>query len=305
MPSIARAVTFILASFFTFLFSCTPGEVSPPELIRVPYTSHEQEQRNFFLYLPEGYRNHPEQKWPVILFLHGNGERGNGREDLDWVLKEGLPYEVWIQKRNLPFIIIAPQLPMYGMDSLAWIHDRDVSMIPKRRITGVPDRPEEFSTPDTMGPVPGIINFPPMTPKLGWEKSETDLIAIVDTVIHNYHGDADRVYLTGLSYGGYGTWYMAGKHPDVWAAIAPVSGWGHPESMKPIADHQLPVWAFAGGRDQTVNLGYYYAEINKLEELGDKEVRFTIEEDMGHDTWRRVYAGEDLYTWFLSHKKGK
>ena len=94
-------------------------------------------------------------------------------------------------------------------------------------------------------------------------------------------------------------------HPKTWAAIAPIVGWGHPDLMEPIAQYQIPVWVFAGGRDNGVELRYFYAGLNKLEELGHPDVRFTIEADMGHDTWRRVYAGEDLYNWFLSHKKEK
>jgi len=73
--------------------------------------------------------------------------------------------------------------------------------------------------------------------------------------------------------------------------------------MKPIAEHQIPLWVFAGGRDPNVYLRYFYAGLNKLEELGHQDVRFTIEADMGHDVWRRVYAGEDVYEWMLSHTK--
>jgi predicted peptidase len=294
----------LLFSLHLSLFS---QSVSPPELLRIPFASHhQQEQKNFFLYLPAGYRSDsPDQKWPVMLFLHGNGERGNGREDLDWVLKEGPLYEAWIQKRDLPFIIIGPQLPMYGMDSIPYIRDRKYLMAPKRLEEGVPARPDEFATPQKMEPEAAAVQFPGALPPSGWEMEEKDLIDILETVIKDYQGDPNRIYLTGLSYGGFGTWYLANKHPKTWAAIAPIVGWGPPDLMEPIAQHQLPVWVFAGGRDNGVKLRYFYAGLNKLEELGHKEMRFTIEEDMGHDTWRRVYAGEDLYNWFLSHKKEK
>lgn len=66
---------------------------------------------------------------------------------------------------------------------------------------------------------------------------------------------------------------------------------------------KMPLWVFAGGRDATVKLAYFYPALNALEKLGHKDVRFTIEADMGHDVWRRVYAGRDLYDWFLSHSK--
>ena len=132
---------------------------------------------------------------------------------------------------------------------------------------------------------------------------DKDLMDMVDQVIKDYKGDPDRMYLTGLSSGGFGTWYMASKHSTTWAAIAPVVDWGHPDLMEPIATHQIPLWAFAGGRDAGVELRFFYAGMNRLEELGHKDVRFTIEEDMNHDAWRRVYGGNDLYDWFLTKKK--
>jgi alpha-beta hydrolase superfamily lysophospholipase len=83
----------------------------------------------------------------------------------------------------------------------------------------------------------------------------------------------------------------------------PVVGFGTPAMAKPIADAKLPLWCFAGGRDNTVKVRYFYPLLNELEKLGHPDVRFTIEADMGHDTWIRVYASQDLYTWLLSHSK--
>jgi predicted peptidase len=96
---------------------------------------------------------------------------------------------------------------------------------------------------------------------------------------------------------------MASRHPQKFAAIAPVVGWGHPDLMAPIGKNNLPVWAFAGGRDFAVNKSYFYAGINRLEAQSNAEVRFTVHEDMSHDVWRRVYEGEDIYHWLLSYSK--
>jgi predicted peptidase len=238
------------------------------------------------------------------MFLHGNGERGNGRDELDWVTVHGPLYEAWIQKRDLPFIIIAPQLHMFGMDvGVDYIQNRNPSQIPKRLHAGVPDRPVEFDTPTEMDGDKAASSFPYLWPPNGWERVAEDLAAIIQTVVDQYRGDRRRVYLTGLSYGGYGTWYMASKYPDLWAAINPIVGWGHPDLMKPIATNRIPVWAIAGGRDEGVPVRYFYPGLNKLESLGHPDVRFTVHEDMGHDTWRRVYAGEDIYSWFLAQRK--
>jgi hypothetical protein len=89
-------------------------EISESRLVRQSYMSSKGEPKEFFVYLPRGYDSESERRWPVMLFLHGDGERGNSREDLDWVLVHGPLYEAWVQKRDLPFLIVAPQLPLYG-----------------------------------------------------------------------------------------------------------------------------------------------------------------------------------------------
>jgi len=129
------------------------------------------------------------------------------------------------------------------------------------------------------------------------------VILILDKVLSEFNADPNRIYLTGLSYGGFGTWYVSSKYPELFAAISPIAGWGHFKLMKPIEDSQIPVWAFAGGRDLTIKTKYFFKGINALENLGHSGVRFTIHEDMGHDIWTRVYSGDDIYNWFLSHSR--
>jgi pimeloyl-ACP methyl ester carboxylesterase len=284
------------------------SEPAPAELIRISRVSAATHaERDHFLYLPKGYRKESNQLWPVLLFLHGNGERGDAKADLDYLLKNGPLYEAWIQKRDLPFIVIAPQLPMYGMDEKAdYLKKRTRAEIPERLPTGVPDRPAEFATPS---PMTGAVSEPlapsstPYGPPKGWPELEADLLTMLDDVLANYHGDPDRQYLTGLSYGGFGTWYLASKHADRFAAIVPVVGYGHPDLMPSIAAAKLPIWCFAGGRDGAVKVKSFYPGLNRLEQLGHDGFRFTIEEDMGHDVWARVYAGNDVYDWMLAHQK--
>ena len=124
---------------------------------------------------------------------------------------------------------------------------------------------------------------------------------LLDSSLERFSIDRERVYLTGLSYGGFGTWYLASRHPRRFAAIAPVVGWGHPDLMAPLAERRMPIWVFAGGRDKAVEVEYFYSGLNELERLGHREVRFTIHEDAGHDAWKRIYAGRDLYDWLLTH----
>jgi predicted peptidase len=112
------------------------------QLLRIPYISKAtQEEREYLLYLPAGYETDTEKRWPVMLFLHGGGERGNGREDLDYVLVHGPLGEAWLQGRNLPFIIIGPRLTIFGIDDqVRW---RENSPPPKRLASGPPRRADE------------------------------------------------------------------------------------------------------------------------------------------------------------------
>ncbi|MGN8225278.1 prolyl oligopeptidase family serine peptidase [Gracilimonas sp. BCB1] len=272
------------------------------KLERISYDSQVAgEKRDFYLYLPNGYEL-SDKNWPVLMFLHGNGERGNGKDELGFVLMHGPLKEAWVYKRDLPFIIISPQLHMFGMDETAsYLQNRDTTMIPQRLEEGVPERTPYSSTTGIMegekGEVAEYITLPN-----GWERVGKDLLGMLDYVQENYRADSNRVYLTGLSYGGFGTWQLASSYPDRFAAIAPVVGWGHPDLMDPIAEYEIPVWTFAGGRDQVVRAKHFYPGLNKLEELGHNDVRFTTHQDLGHDTWKRVYRGDDLYNWFLTHQ---
>ncbi len=304
----------LMAMFYANKAEAVMNKINPPsvnnseQLLRQTYQSHiDQSQRQYFVYLPAGYQTNPDKKWPVMLFLHGNGERGNGVDELDFVLAHGPLYEAWIQKKPLPFIIISPQLPMFGWDKkgIGYIDNRSKANIPQRILEGVPERPKAFQTTSDIERTQSLTDMSTVAPLLpqGWEQVEQDLIFMLDQTANKYRVDPNKVYLSGLSYGGFGTWYMASKHPERFAAIVPVVGWGHPSLMAPIAENKLPVWQFAGGRDSSINIQYFYAGINQLEKLGHDNVRFTVHEEKGHDTWTRVYASDDLYQWLLSHQR--
>ena len=98
----------------------TQPALSPPQLVRhslmSPATGLE---RDYFVYLPRGYAEASDRRWPTIVFLHGHGERGDAKEELGWVMSHGPLYEAWILKRDLPFILVLPQLPMFDMKTSA------------------------------------------------------------------------------------------------------------------------------------------------------------------------------------------
>ena len=126
------------------------------------------------------------------------------------------------------------------------------------------------------------------------------LISFVDEVINEYPVDRKRIYLTGNSMGGYGTWHMALKYPDMFAAIAPVCGGGDPSQAYKIK--HLPVWAFHGMKDDIVP--FYESEmmVKSLEEI-DGNVKFTAYPDLAHDSWTPTYNNDQLYQWFLEQEK--
>jgi len=302
-------IRFFTSLLFALVLAGTAIAAAPsePELLRVSYHSAKMNaERDYFVYLPRGFAQ--QEKWPVMLFLHGNGERGDGKAELDYVLIHGPLFEAWCQKRDLPLVIISPQLPMYDQGEVDYIKKRTRAQIPQRLVNGINPYPPHYTGKDAMEgqlaePVPPALENYEHSMN-DWNTLEPEVMEILDHVIATYKGDPKRVYLTGLSAGGKGTWYIASKHPEKFAAIAPVVG-SAPLSFAPaIARAKLPLWVFAGGRDESDNkLKYFYPILSKLEELGHPDVRFTVEADMGHTTWIRVYAGQDLYAWFLSHSK--
>jgi predicted peptidase len=276
-----------------------------PSLLRCPYPSRATGRaRNFFLYLPRGYAERAEP-WPLLFFLHGNGERGDAEQDLDYLLVNGPLYEAWIQKRDLPFVIVAPQLPMYGQDAAAdYLRDRSRRDIPARLAEGTPSRPAAHATRGPLRAAPARSALPHGAegPVMGWPELAGDLIDLLALVTDGYRVDRARVYLSGVSYGAFGAWYLASQHPGLFAALAVVVGYPHPDHAAAIAAAQTPVWCFAGGRDEAVPLEYFYLGLNRLQELGHRQLRFTVEADMGHDVWSRVYAGRDVYDWLLEQR---
>ncbi len=198
---------------------------------------------NYLLFLPKGYRK-SDARWPLILFLHGSGERG---DDLALVKRHGPPKLVDANP-DFPFILVSPQCP-------------------------------------------------------GYERWDTDMLAaLLDDIQRRYAVDPDRVYLTGLSMGGYGTWKLAMEHPERFAAIAPICGGGDPKQVDRLKN--VPVWAFHGARDPVVPYEESEALVDALRKA-EGDVRFTLYPDATHNSWTRTYRNQALYDWFLQHKRGR
>ena len=208
----------------------------------------------------------PHKKWPVILFLHGVGSRGDdGFRQTDI----GLPHAIRRQVSRFPFIVVMPQC----RKNTKWI---DPTM-------------------------------------------QAEALAALDNSIREFHGDRDRVYLTGLSMGGYGVWDMTAQHPGIFAAYVPISGgiYGPPKvpeaRVNLAADPNVrdpyaetakrigttPIWIFHGSDDGTVPV----EESRKMAQAlkaANANFRYTEYAGVGHDAWDRAYAEPELVPWLLA-----
>lgn len=143
-----------------------------------------------------------------------------------------------------------------------------------------------------------FIVVSPQSPGGGWN---TEILgALLEDVIGRYKVDEDRVYLTGLSMGGYGTWDLAMAFPDRFAAIAPICGGGTSWKVRRIRD--IPTWIFHGAKDTTVPVRNGQEMYDAMKAAG-ADVKITIYPEAGHDSWTVTYDNPELYTWFLAHKR--
>lgn len=148
-----------------------------------------------------------------------------------------------------------------------------------------------------------FILVSPQSPGRGWNADA--LKGLLDQVIADYRVDRNRVYLTGLSMGGFGTWSLAAAYPEMFAAIAPICGGGNPAEAKRLKD--LPIWVFHGAKDPAVPLQRSQDMVDVLKAAGadEKTLKFTVYPDAGHDSWTETYNNPQLYEWFLSHTRGE
>ena len=194
----------------------------------------------FIEYSPENKR----ENLPVIIQLHGAGERGEGAEDLSLVDKHGFTHV--IKDTDFDCIFIMPQCPK-----------------------------EEF-----------------------WAGRVGSVVKFIEDIILEYKADKKRIYLTGSSMGGYGTWFVAMARPDLFAAIAPACGGGMAWNAKVLT---MPVWAFHGALDKTV-LPIHSEEMVKEMRACGLDVKYTVFDDVAHSLQSLTFTRE-LIDWFLTKSK--
>lgn len=245
MTSLTRAVLGMACGIVVlFCVSASPAADDPK-----PEPATQQAQRlernikvamNYLLYLPKDYAQ--KESWPLLLFLHGAGERG---DDLDRVKVHGPPKLIAAGK-EFPFIVVSPQCP-----NNQW-----------------------------------------------WQPHE--LTSLLDEIIEKYAVDKDRIYVTGLSMGGFGTWSLAGFSPDRFAALVPICGGGDPFIARRFV--RTPVWVFHGAKDTVVPLASSEKMVEAVK-ASNGNVKFTVYPEAGHDSWTAAYDDPELYTWLLEQKR--
>lgn len=208
------------------------GEQTPADALR------------YLIHLPADYDADPGRRWPLVLFLHGSGERGS---ELDLAAMHGPP-KLADAGHEFPFVLVTPQCP----EPSQWI--------------------AELST----------------------------LSGLLDEVVAAHRIDPARISVTGLSMGGYGTWSLAVRYPDRFAAIAPICGGMWLQSAAPIRD--VPVWTFHGDADDVVPISATEQIVTELRSVG-ADVRFTRYPGVGHDSWTETYENPEFYDWLVSHRR--
>ena len=212
----------------------------------------ESGDHGYLLFLPTNYTS--KKDWPVVLFLHGAGDRGtdNRRQ-----ITDHLGRVVTGQRDKFPCIIIFPQAES-----------------------------QLISTFDI------------------WYPTKPDgkrALAIVDSVVRDYSVDRDRLYLTGVSMGAFGTCAIACDDPSRWAAVVPISGGGPLDRAAKLRD--VPFWAFHGDDDGIVSPTFSRKFVDKIKQAGGSP-KYTEYPGHGHDAGVRAYSAPSLWTWLFQQKRG-
>lgn len=212
----------------------------------------ESGEHKYVLFVPQDYT--PEKRWPVILFLHGAGERGTDNRKQ---VSVGLGPAVRKDPSRFPALVIFPQCE------------------------GVKTAP--------------IKAWGPTSP------DGVRALAILEAVEKEYSTDPDRVYLTGLSMGGFGTWAHAIADPRRWAAIVPICGGSQPSEAAKLA--HMPIWCFHSADDPVVPVKLSRGMVEAVKSAGGRP-KYTEYADAGHRSWDPAYDEPELWTWLFQQRRG-
>jgi predicted peptidase len=257
----------VLLAILTLVPRAAPAQQSPDEnaaawrdrFVAATFTRDDQELK-YRLLSPE--KPDPDKRYPLVLFLHGAGERG---DDNQGQLVHGMR-DFAKRSESFPAYVVAPQCPSRA----SWC---DVQWTGERH---------------TMAAEPNA------TMKL--------TLALVDQLTKDLPVDPDRIYVTGLSMGGFGTYDAVARRPELFAAAAPICG-GSDESeqvMKHLA--QVPFWIAHGAADNIVSVEWSRRAIEALKQAGS-DPHYVELPDVGHDSWSATYGDDKFFEWMFAQKK--
>jgi predicted peptidase len=146
-----------------------------------------------------------------------------------------------------------------------------------------------------------FIVVSPQAPRMGWDAQT--LNALLDDVVATHKVDKDRIYVTGLSMGGFGTWALAAAYPDRFAALVPICGGGNTTDAKKLKN--IPIWVFHGAKDNVVPPGRSENMVKALKDAGAEHVKFTLYPNANHDSWTETYNNAEMWDWLLQQKRGE
>lgn len=248
----------LVAVFFSV--SLTARAKEPLPLEKLIYKDSVGKTLPYRLMKPEGYD--AAKKYPLVVFLHGAGERGTDNEKQ---LVHGVPqFASEANREKYPCFLIAPQCP----DDTKWV-DVDWSADSHQS-------PKEMTEPTRL------------------------TVELLESLAKQYSIDPKRIYLTGLSMGGYGTWDLIARRPELFAAAVPICGGGDEATAEKIKG--LPIWAFHGAKDGAVKPARSRNMIAALERAGGKP-KYTEYPDVGHDSWNPAYKDAEMLKWLFEQKK--
>lgn len=196
--------------------------------------------------LPEGYAADASKQWPLVLFLHGAGERGDNLE----LLKKHGPPKLVAAGKKFEAVVVAPQVPA------------------------------------------------------GERWNPHGVKALVDHLRAQYRLDAKRLYLTGISMGGFGTFDTITEYPDLFAAAIPICGGAGINVVKWDARFaKLPIWIFHGAKDTTVPPAFSEMAYNRLKATKGHRTKYTVYPEAKHDSWTETYDNPEVWDWLFAQKR--
>lgn len=199
--------------------------------------------RNYVLYVPRRYD--AARPWPLLVFLHGKGERGDDGISQTTV---GIGRAIRRSPHRFPCLVLMPQCP-----EGVW-----------------------------------------------WDAALEDIQGVLEQTFAAYSVDSERVYLTGLSMGGFATWMLGARERETFAALMPIAGAGRIEDAAALAG--MPIWAFHGAEDTVVPVEREREMVDAVRKAGGN-VRYTEYRKTGHNAWDRAYGDREAVAWLLAQKK--